>query len=135
MSSACVLISLALWTYPSAWPTWYSHPGSVHCGGIDYDIAGKLSLFWGFTLHVGGWLCWQLLACSILCFHRQVEMCWNTACRTPVLDFVLITLKLSGVPMLPGNMGTWSPYFYGVPKILWHRDQNGIKRSAFFLCP
>lgn len=84
------------------------------------DIAGKSSLFWGFAFHVGDWLCWQLLACSILWFHRQVEACWNAACGMPVLDFVLVTRKKSGVPIFPKGssflLGIWEYGDPGSPK-------------------
>ena len=50
-------------------------------------------------------------------------MCWNAAWRMPVLDFVLVTQKMSGVPIFqkgsPFNWGIWEsgvPIFTGSPK-------------------
>ena len=51
-------------------------------------------------------------------------MCWNAAWRMPVLDFVLVTQKMSGVPIFQkGSPFNWE---YGNPESLFLRGPQNF---------
>ena len=53
---------------------------------------------------------YMYLLVPFLWFHRQVDMCWNAACGMPVLGFVLVTRKQSGVPIFPKGSSFYREY-------------------------